>query len=196
MDYRPWILGFCAGAQQGLRVALHRNGLAPRTVNLTAAEPAFPVPGCPACCATAVVAPAGPVASSVRITAAARRREPLQLGLVLPSSTRRRKRSSSGGSILITSAPAFAFNNVAYGASETAGDPGLSAWISSRTLPQSDCGGWPAVLCKMRFFLGLAPIRPLRELGYVSVLQRISRSPPGDSTRRGTFGELALMPVD
>jgi hypothetical protein len=40
------------------------------------------------------------------------------------------------------------------------------------------------------------PIRPLRELGYVSVLQRISRSPPGDSTRRGTLGELALMPVD
>ena len=41
-----------------------------------------------------------------------------------------------------------------------------------------------------------APIRPLRELGYVSVLQRISRSPPGDSIRRGTLRELALMPVD
>src|SRR6516165_4450534 len=35
-----------------------------------------------------------------------------------------------------------------------------------------------------------APIRPLRELGYVSVLQRISRSPPGGSTRRGTLREL------
>ena len=42
----------------------------------------------------------------------------------------------------------------------------------------------------------VAPIRPLRELGYVSVLQRISRLPPGDSTGRGTLGELALMPVD
>jgi|SRR5947207_9309218 len=41
-----------------------------------------------------------------------------------------------------------------------------------------------------------APIRPLRELGDVSVLQRISRSPPSDSTRRGTLRELALMPVD
>jgi hypothetical protein len=27
-------------------------------------------------------------------------------------------------------------------------DPGLSAWISSQTLPQSDCGGRPGVLCK------------------------------------------------
>src|SRR5215471_5162982 len=29
-----------------------------------------------------------------------------------------------------------------------ASDPGLSAWISSQTLPQPDCGGRPAVLCK------------------------------------------------
>jgi hypothetical protein len=43
---------------------------------------------------------------------------------------------------------------------------------------------------------GVLRIRPLRERGYVSVLQRISRSLPGDSTRRGTLRELALMPVD
>ena len=29
-----------------------------------------------------------------------------------------------------------------------------------------------------------------------AVLAPTSRSPPGDSTRRGTLGELALMPVD
>ena len=32
-----------------------------------------------------------------------------------------------------------------------AGDPGLSAWISLQTLPQSNCGGPPAILCKCVF---------------------------------------------
>jgi hypothetical protein len=40
-----------------------------------------------------------------------------------------------------------------------------------------------------------SPIRPLRELGYVSVLQRISRSRRAIQPGAARF-ELALMPVD
>ena len=64
--------------------------------------------------------------------------------------------------------------------------------ILGERLESALCSRWPTT----RRIAEGASIRPLRELGYVSVLQRISRSPPGDSTRRGTLRELALMPVD
>jgi hypothetical protein len=46
-----------------------------------------------------------------------------------------------------------------------AGDPGLSAWITSEPLQQPDCEGRPVVLCQTSFFHGLGRTSPFRGVG-------------------------------